>query len=437
MDFTKGSQKLGGHLGSNFVEPLGSLIVGGLALPGGPFGQAHQELIARGPVHLHGEARRRCLGEVHDPHGSALPALRRSKSLDLCVRRISNDVQPVKSATPRSVRLAGMKVGAGLSTLSDARGAAIEAAMTAGQALDGAPPTVGFVFASRDHLDSAEQVLEGLREATSVERMVGCVGEAVIGGRREVEGGPAVSVFLCQLPRPVETFHMTFLPTESGGVFAGWRFDAESSDTANPVHIMICDPFTFPADTLLAHLNQALPGMSVIGGMASGAQRPGESVLFLDGAVHREGAVGVRLEGPMEIRTLVSQGCRPVGNSFVVTRAEENVVFELAGRPPLHRLRDTVSALSAPDRELVSQGLHVGRVIDEYKSEFGQGDFLIRGVLGADPESGAIAVGDRMEVGETVQFHVRDAASADEELRALLEREVRSLPRPPAGALLF
>jgi len=330
-----------------------------------------------------------------------------------------------------------MKVGAGLSTLSDARCASIEAAMTAGQALDGAPPTVGFVFASRDHLDSAEQILEGLREATSVERMVGCVGEAVIGGRREVEGGPAVSVFLCQLPRPVETFHMTFLPTESGGVFAGWRFDAESSDAANPVHIMICDPFTFPADTLLAHLNQALPGVSVIGGMASGAQRPGESVLFLDGAVHREGAVGVRLEGPMEIRTLVSQGCRPVGNSFVVTRAEENVVFELAGRPPLHRLRETVSALSAPDRELVSQGLHVGRVIDEYKSEFGQGDFLIRGVLGADPESGAIAVGDRMEVGETVQFHVRDAASADEELRALLEREVRSLPRPPAGALLF
>src|SRR5207237_668198 len=227
----------------------------------------------------------------------------------------------------------------------------IEAAMTAGRALDGAPPSVGFVFASRDHLDSAEQVLEGLREATSVERMVGCVGEAVIGGRGEGGGGAAVEGIRWRLPRSV-------------------------------------------------------------------------------GTVPREGGVGVRLEGPMEIRTLVSQGCRPVGNSFVVTRAEENVVFELAGRPPLHRLRETVSALSAPDRELVSQGLHVGRVIDEYKSEFGQGDFLIRGVLGADPESGAIAVGDRMEVGETVQFHVREAASADEELRALLEREVRSLPRP-------
>ena len=151
--------------------------------------------------------------------------------------------------------------------------------------------------------------------------------------------------------------------------------------------------------------------------------------------------VGVT-SGASAPETLVEDLCswfrgRGVPEIRELSQAEENVVFELAGRPPLHRLRETVSALSTPDRELVSQGLHVGRVIDEYKSEFGQGDFLIRGVLGADPESGAIAVGDRMEVGETVQFHVRDAASADEELRALLEREVRSLPRPPAGALLF
>jgi small ligand-binding sensory domain FIST len=120
-----------------------------------------------------------------------------------------------------------------------------------------------------------------------------------------------------------------------------------------------------------------------------------------------------------------------------VTKAEDNVVFEIGGRPPLERLRETVGALSAADRELLSRGLHLGRAIDEYKTEHGTGDFLIRGVMGADPESGAIAVGDWLSVGQTVRFHVRDAATADEELRSLLETSLATLPGRPAGALLF
>ena len=138
-----------------------------------------------------------------------------------------------------------------------------------------------------------------------------------------------------------------------------------------------------------------------------------------------------------EVRTIVSQGCRPFGDAHVVTRAEGNVVFELGGRPPLERLRAAVGSLGRADQELVANGIQLGRVIDEYKAEHGQGDFLIRTVVGVDPANGAMAVGDRVEVGETVRFHVRDAATADEELRSLLERSVETLEGPPAGALLF
>jgi small ligand-binding sensory domain FIST len=309
--------------------------------------------------------------------------------------------------------------------------------MSARQGLDGERPDLAVVFASSEHAASARDVLEGVHEAASPSGLIGCVGEAIIGGRREVEAEPAVSVWLGAFPGAAKTFHMQMHATDSGGVFAGWRVGSDQPGSRSALHIMICDPFTFPVDTLLTHLNRSVPAAPVVGGMASGGGQPGETVLFQDHAIHREGAVGVRLSGEVPVRTLVSQGCRPIGSSFIVTRAEENVLFELAGRPPLERLRETVAVLSPPDRELVSQGLHVGRVIDEYKSEHGQGDFLVRAVLGADPETGAIAVGDRLEVGETVQFHVRDAATADEELRALLEREVRSLPGSAAGALLF
>jgi small ligand-binding sensory domain FIST len=329
-----------------------------------------------------------------------------------------------------------VNAGAGLSTHSDSRAAAEEAANEALDALDGERAALALLFASLHHAESARAVLDVVHETVAPVALIGCVGEAVVGGSREIEAEPAVSVWVGAIPG-AETFHMEFVRTASGGAFAGWRFEPPPGPQGAPIHLMIADPFSFPADLLLRHLNEAVPGALVVGGMASGARMPGEAILFQDRAIHREGAVGVRLPAVVAVHTLVSQGCRPIGRSFVVTRAEENVLFELGGRPSLDRLRQTVGALAQPDRELVSNGLHVGRVIDEYKTEFGLGDFLIRAVMGADPENGAVAVGDRIEVGETVQFHVRDAATADEELRSLLQREVGDLAARPAGALLF
>ncbi len=328
-----------------------------------------------------------------------------------------------------------MKAGAGLSTLPDTAGAAADAARAALDALEGRPADLAVVFASPHHAARADALLAAIHEVAEPTGLVGCVAESVLGGEREVEHEPGLAVWLAQLPGPVETFHMSFASTSSGGVFTGWRFDPHSAAPA--LHLLIADPFTFPVDHLLQHLNRDLPGTLAIGGMASGAGRAGETVLFRDGSVHDEGAVGVRLPSAVAVRTLVSQGCRPIGRPFVVTRSEGNVMFELGGRPPLERLRETVAELSPPDQELVSHGLHVGRVIDEYRAEHGLGDFLIRGVVGADPSTGAVAVGDVVEVGETIRFHVRDAATADEELRALLEAEVAGLPGRVAGALLF
>jgi small ligand-binding sensory domain FIST len=326
-------------------------------------------------------------------------------------------------------------MGAGLSTLGDTGRAAEEAISSALLGLDGQQAGLALLFASPHHSDQAEELLQAVHDITGPAALIGCVGEAIVGGPEEVEGEPAVSVWLSSLSG-AEAFHMAFVRTSSGGAFGGWQFERSSDVAVPPVHLMVADPFTFPVDLLLRHLNDAAPGTLVVGGMASGTA-PGRTVLFQDRRIHNDGAVGVRLPAGIQVRTLVSQGCRPIGRSFVVTRAEGNVMFELAGRPSLERLRETVAGLAAPDRELVSNGLHVGRVIDEYKTEFGQGDFLIRGVMGADPESGAVAVGDSMSVGETVQFHVRDAATADEELRSLLQREAMETGARPAGAILF
>ncbi len=333
-----------------------------------------------------------------------------------------------------------MNAGAALVLESDPRAAGSRAAAEARTAVGELPPSLAVLFASPHFLHHAQEVLDAVHAETGPVPLIGCVAESVVGGSREVEGEPAVSLWLAAGLGDVETFSMEFVRTTAGGLYSGWRFDRDRDrDRPEPsaLHLMICDPFTFPADALLDHLNTGAPGTLVMGGMASGGLPAGESRLFLDDRVVTEGAVGVRLGG-VEVHPLVSQGCRPIGAPFTITRAEDNVILELGGRPPLERLQELAASLPDRGRELLGRGVHVGKGIDEYRAELRRGDFLIRGVVGADPQTGAMAVGDQVEAGQTVQFHVRDADSADEDLRETLERELEALgERRAAGALLF
>jgi small ligand-binding sensory domain FIST len=326
-----------------------------------------------------------------------------------------------------------VKAGGALVLAGDAGTAARRAVGEAWASLGGLSPSLAVLFASAHFFGSAEALVSAVAEETGGVPLIGCVANAVVGGGREVESDPAVSLWLAADLGPVETFAMEFVQTSSGGAFGGYRFDPDPAG----VHLMICDPFTFPAVDLLAHLNEHVPGAAVMGGMASGGLPLRQSQLFLDGRVLARGAVGVHLPRA-GIHPLVAQGCRPVGDPYTVTRADGSVIFELGGRPPLTRLRELAAALAGPERELLAQGPHLGMVIDEYQAEPGQGDFLVRGIAGADPTSGAMAVGGEVEVGQTVQFHVRDARSADEDLRRALEREAAVLGgHQAAGALLF
>ncbi len=294
-------------------------------------------------------------------------------------------------------------------------------------------PSFGVLFASAHYFGSAQTLVAAVAEEVGRIPLIGCVADAVAGAAREVESEPAVSLWLAADLGPVETFAMEFVQTATGGAFAGYRF---ARDPAG-VHLMICDPFTFPAGDLLAHLNEHVPGAVVMGGMASGGLARRRSQLFLDGRAITHGAVGAHL--PLaEVHPLVAQGCRPVGDPYTITQADGNVIFELGGRPPLARLRELAAALPGRERELLARGAHLGMVIDEYRTQPGHGDFLVRGIAGADPASGALAVGEEVEIGQTVQFHVRDARAADEDLRHTLARAAAALGgRAAAGALLF
>ena len=323
-----------------------------------------------------------------------------------------------------------VRVAVGRSTAPDPAEAGREAALAAREPLAGAEPTLAVLVSSPHHGGQARAVLDAVHEHARPNALVGCVAQAVVAGRRELEREPAVAVWLAALPQPAETYRLEFLRTSSGGLLSGYQFGV----TAPGVHLLLPDPYTFPTQALLGYLNAHVPGTTVLGGLVSGGGRPGLTRLFRDAEVCTTGAVGVRLPG-VRAEPVVSQGCRPIGAPYTVTRASGGVIAELAGRPPLRLLEEIASNLPVEDQNLISGGLQLGLVIDEYKAELARGDFLIRAVTGADPDSGAIQVGEVVEVGTTVQFQVRDAASADADLRESLL--AARAGRPPAGALLF
>ncbi|HYT38114.1 MAG TPA: FIST N-terminal domain-containing protein [Acidimicrobiia bacterium] len=287
-----------------------------------------------------------------------------------------------------------------------------------GQVLEGLGderPDLVMLFTSPHHAGAFEDVASSVRGLLDPTVLLGGTAGAVIGGGREIEDSPALSLFAARLPATMLTpVRLEVVPTPDGPSLVGWP------DHPDGTMLLLADPFTFPADAFLERVNEDLPKLQIIGGLASAAMQPGGNRLALDDQVTDAGAVGVVLSGGVEIRTVVSQGCRPVGKPYVVTRSDRNFILELGGKPALQRLQETATAADEEERELMRRGLQIGCVVDETRLEFSRGDFLVRGVVGADQLSGAIAVGDSVPVGRTVQFQVRDAGSADEDLRDLL-----------------
>ncbi|HUK94115.1 MAG TPA: FIST N-terminal domain-containing protein [Gaiellaceae bacterium] len=324
------------------------------------------------------------------------------------------------------------RVGAGLSIAGDGVRAAHRAARDARDELGGAEVDLAFLFLSAEHHEDAEEALAAASEQLDAASLIGCVAEGVVGRDRELEHGPGAVVWAATLPGSlIETFHAVAFGTDEGVAVGG----LPPLDDADLVTLLV-DPFTFPASGFLTELTESEGDIPVVGGLAAGPGGPDAQALFLDDQVLTDGAVGVVLRG-VRVSTVVSQGCAPVGADSVITSAEENVVYELAGKPALERLHGELRSMQPEQQQLAAQGgLLAGLVIDENRSEYGRGDYLMRGLLDVDEESGALTIGEAVRVGQTLRFHVRDARSADDDLREALAQVMADGDRA-AGALLF
>lgn len=281
----------------------------------------------------------------------------------------------------------------------------------------GDAPDLAVLFASRPHVGALDDVVPAVRRTLRPGALIGATAVSVLAGPREVEEQPALSLWAA---RAGDVRTVSLDASEGVGEWSFTGLQASWADEAATL-LLLADPTSFPVDPFLRHVAVVHPHLTVIGGVASAGFGPGGNRLVVDAQLRDRGAVGVLLPPEQQVTTVVSQGCRPIGEPFTVTRAERNVIYEIGGRPALERLQDLLASLGEDELAMARSGLHVGRVIDERKAEFGRGDFLVRNVLGGDRDVGAVAVGDEVQVGDTVQFQVRDADSADEDLRLLLD----------------
>jgi|TARA_B100001750_G_scaffold102702_1_gene81193 small ligand-binding sensory domain FIST len=303
----------------------------------------------------------------------------------------------------------------------------------------GNSPDLVFVFPSFNFSGQFKDISNALSKHFENSVIMGCSGNGVIGAGREVEHTPGFAMCAAELPEvEITPFHISDSDLPDGDDPPNkWENVLGVSRESRPNFVLLADPFSVRGENLLMGMDYAYPDCKIVGGLASGGTQPGSNALYLNNITYDHGIAGVALSGNIEINTIVAQGCKPIGSLSRITKCERNILQELDGRSPFDILGETYNDLNEADQKLFQNSLFLGVVMDPFESSPGIGDFLIRNIVGANPDAGQLAVGQMLREGQLVQFHLRDAQTSTENLSNMLDEYQSTSFGPETGALMF
>jgi small ligand-binding sensory domain FIST len=283
--------------------------------------------------------------------------------------------------------------------------------------------SLGLVFMSPAFFPQAKQVLEILRVHARVPLLAGCSSQSLIAGGRELEDDSGLVLALHALPGAELTgVHFAQSQVEEANGPGYWHLETGVAPSATNGWLAFIDPFHLDAESWLRGWNEAYAPAPVFGGLASGVFADQTTQVYLNGEVFEEGGVAISVGGDVKLAGVISQGCTPIGDTWTLTRVEQNLIHQIGNRPAYAVLADTVNQLPTKEQRQARGNLFIGLVVNEYLEDFHRGDFLVRNLLGGDPQSGVLAVGALPRTGQTIQFQRRDAAAANEDMSELLQR---------------
>ena len=292
--------------------------------------------------------------------------------------------------------------------------------------------SLGLVFMSPRFFPRAKQILEILRVHARVPLLAGCSSQSLIIGEHELEQNAGLTLALFALPgAELKAFHFTQEQVEEANGPGYWRLETGIEPEHSNGWLAFIDPFHLDSETWLKTWNEAYAPLPVFGGLASGDGNEQSTQVYLNGEVFEEGGVAISVGGEVRLFGVTSQGCTPIGETWTLTKVEQNIIHQIGNRPAYEVLAETFNQLSPEQQKTARGNLFIGLVVNEYLEDFHRGDFLVRNLLGADPRSGSIAVGALPRLGQTVQFQRRSAAAATEDMEALLARAKQQLGTTP------
>lgn len=295
-------------------------------------------------------------------------------------------------------------------------------------------PDLVLAFVAGYSPDTFANAMQRISELTNGRIVMGVTCQSLVAGDQELEDTQGISIWSACWPNAVMTpMALKFESRDGQSSFCGLSTEQWQSDD---VLIMFSEAYSFPSDAMLEHLDTLAPGLRVFGGVSDSGLSASDSRLMLNGTVYDSGAVAVRISG-VAVQTVVSQGCRPIGDAMIVTDAQRNVIGTLGGQPAFEIIKKIYATLPTQDKARVERGLHLGIAMSELKDEHKYGDFLIRNVIDIDEQSHCITISDYVRKGRTVKFHIRDQFSASAELRSMLEATAKSNASLPSAALIF
>jgi len=296
------------------------------------------------------------------------------------------------------------------------------------QSLPAPHVSLGLVFMTPHYFTAAARILEVLRVHAEIPLLIGCSSTSLIVDSREIEDEQGLVLSLFNLPgAELRGVHFTQEQVEEANGPGYWALETGLAAEQINGWLAVADPFQMDAEAWLRGWNEAYAPKPIVGGLASGDFSQRTTQLYLDGDVFEEGGVAVAVAGDVELQSVISQGCTPIGQTWTITKVEGNILHKIANRPAYEVLQDTFLALSEQDQRKTRGNLFVGLVVNEYLEDFHRGDFLVRNILGGDPQSGSLAIGAVAREGQTMQFQRRDAAAATEDMTALLEQLAQRL----------
>ena len=324
--------------------------------------------------------------------------------------------------------------GTGLAVGGTIESAALDAALSAVERSGTDHGDLALVFVTGDDaLPRTHEALHAVRRVTGARAVVGCSGVGVLTERGEVEGERAVAVLMIRSERLMATPFLIENQGERADVGAELAQRIGATVAEGGCALVLPDAIGCNPPALLGQLDEALGFVPVLGAVAAGAP-----MFELYNTDAEQGAlVGVALSGLTPVIG-VAQGCMPIGEPYVITRAESNVIERIGNRPALAILEEAIGALPDGAARIRRAGVFAGLAMDPAKSPLERGDFLVRNLIGADRSSGAVAVAEGVRVGQTVQFQIRDAEASRADLAAMLDEVRASLgDRRPAFGCYF